>query len=122
MFGTKWPSMTSTWIRSAPPRSATRDRVAERGEIGGEQRRRDLQVPGGLHQRLTSSEIGSPGADLESALRALAQHDAGGHARIRMIADDRHAEAARAQQIRGAIAVDADQVGHHVGRRRARRD
>jgi hypothetical protein len=22
MFGTKWPSMTSTWIKSAPPRSA----------------------------------------------------------------------------------------------------
>src|SRR5580692_11539720 len=24
MFGTKWPSMTSTWIRSAPARSASR--------------------------------------------------------------------------------------------------
>ena len=33
-----------------------------------------------------------------------------------MIADDRDAEAARTQQVRRAIAVDADQVRHHVGR------
>ena len=42
MFGTKWPSMTSTWIRSAPPASAVRDRLAQRREVRGEDRRRDL--------------------------------------------------------------------------------
>src|SRR5262245_5552090 len=52
--------------------------------------------------------------DLEPALRALSEHDAGGHAGIRMIADDGDAEAAAAQQIGGAIAVDADQIGHHI--------
>jgi len=32
-----------------------------------------------------------------------------------MITDDRDAKGARAQQIRGAIAVHANQVRHHVG-------
>ena len=57
MFGTKWPSITSTWMRSAPPRSTAAIAVAERGEVGREDRRRDLHA-----HRLTSSEIGSPGA------------------------------------------------------------
>ena len=93
-----------------------RDGVAQRGKIRRQQRRRDLDMPGWLH-RLTSSEIGSPGAELEAALRALPQHDAGRHARDR---DGRRRATTRKprvpQEVGGAIAVDADQIRHDVGR------
>ncbi len=38
MLGTKWPSMTSTWIQSAPAASIALDLLAEPGEVGGEDR------------------------------------------------------------------------------------
>ena len=53
-------------------------------------------------------------SDLEPGLRALPEHHAGGHTRIGIGADDRDAEAPPAKNFRGAIAVDADQIGHHV--------
>ena len=72
------------------------DRVAERGEVGGEDAtaRSRHRSPADLERDRLARR------NLEAGLRALAQHDAGGHAGIRMIADDRDAEAARAQQIR----------------------
>ena len=91
---------------------------AERGEVGRQHRCGDDRR---IAHRLTSSEIGSPGAIWKPGLRVLPQHDARRHAGVGVIADDRDAEAARAQHIRGAVAVDADQVRHHVGARRARR-
>ena len=36
--GTKWPSMTSTWIVRAPASSTVADLLAEAGEVGGEDR------------------------------------------------------------------------------------
>ena len=41
-LGTKWPSITSMWIRSAPARSASRDVLAEPREIRREDRGRDF--------------------------------------------------------------------------------
>ena len=45
------------------------------------------------------------GGDLKSGRRKLAQDDARWHARVGQLADDRHAETARAQQIDGARPV-----------------
>ena len=61
MFGTKWPSITSTWIRSAPPRSAAATASPSAAKSAESS---DGAIWSGrpLHQRLTSSEIGSPGA------------------------------------------------------------
>ena len=72
--------------------------------------------------RLTSREIGSPRPTLEAARGLLPDDGARRDARIWLRPDDRHAEAARAQRFGGALAVHADQVGHHVGRRLLRRD
>src|SRR5439155_2140809 len=54
-------------------------------------------------------------SDLKTGLRALPQYDAGGDAGIRIRGDDGDAESAVAQDVRRTIAVDADQIGHHVG-------
>ena len=40
-LGTKWPSITSTWIQSAPAAVDRLDLLAERGEIGRQDRGRD---------------------------------------------------------------------------------
>ena len=40
-LGTKWPSITSTWIQSAPASVDRADLLAEAGEVGGEDRGRD---------------------------------------------------------------------------------
>ena len=45
-FGTKWPSMTSRWIRSAPAFCDPADRVREVREVGVEDARRDPCPPG----------------------------------------------------------------------------
>ena len=66
--------------------------------------------------RLTSSEIGSPGAIWKPACGFWRRTMPAGTPGIRLIADDRDAEAARAQQVGRAVAVDADEVGHDVGR------
>ena len=68
------------------------DRVAERREIGGQNRRRDLQMRLASSAHLERDRLA--GRDLETRLRALAQDDAGRDAGIGMIADDRDAEAA----------------------------
>src|SRR2546430_3579067 len=57
---------------------------------------------------------GIAGGDLKPPWRTLTQHDARRDAGIRMIADDGYAKATCAQQVRGAIAVDANQIGHDV--------
>ena len=69
----------------------------------------------GAAHRLTSSEIGSRRPDLESACRLLPDDGARRHARIRLRADDGHAEAAAAQRLGGAVAVHADR--HRASRR-----
>ena len=43
MLGTKRPSMTSTWIQSAPASSTAAHLLAEAAEIGGQDRGRDQQ-------------------------------------------------------------------------------
>ena len=50
-FGTKWPSMTSTCRRSAPPCFGGRDLFRQPREVGGQQRRGNLQ--GHLPQEAT---------------------------------------------------------------------
>src|SRR5262245_10335951 len=52
--------------------------------------------------------------DLKSRLRTLTDDDARGDSRIRAGADHGDAKAAVAQDVGGAVAVDADQVRHHV--------
>ena len=86
-----------------------RDRVAERREIGGEDRRRDLHA-----HRLTSSEIGSPGAIWKPACglwRSTMPAATPGYG-FEPTTATRNPRAA--QDLGGAVAVDADQVGHHV--------
>ena len=46
MLGTKWPSITSTWIQSAAGGVDGADLLAEPGEIGGEDRRSNEQGAG----------------------------------------------------------------------------
>ena len=95
------------------------DVAPERGEVGGQNRRRDLH--GHSAHRLTSSDTASVVVTWNAAGGLLADHGAGRHARIRLRADDGDAQALLAQRVGGALAVGADDVGHHVGQRRPRR-
>src|SRR4029078_6621382 len=52
--------------------------------------------------------------DVEPTAWGLSNHDARRDAGVRLRADDRDAEAARAEQFGRSIAVDADEIGHHV--------
>ena len=54
--GTKWPSMTSTWIVRAPAAEHRADLLAEAGEVGGEDRGRDARG-GARHQIGWSIEL-----------------------------------------------------------------
>src|SRR5262245_57949561 len=56
------------------------------------------------------------GSDLESRLGILAEDDAGGYARMWVIADDGNTKGSCTQEIGGPIAVDANQVRHDVCR------
>ena len=64
--------------------------------------------------RLTSSEIGSPGAIWKPACGFCRSTIPGGDAGIRVRATTATRKPRRAQDFGGAIAVDADQIGHHV--------
>ena len=91
-FGTKCPSITSRWIRSAPPRSTRGHLRAKRREIGRQDRRREAHA-----HRLTSSAIASPGATWNPPAGVWRMHDAGWHARVGLRADEGDAEAALAE-------------------------
>src|SRR5262249_20960500 len=109
--------VTSTSVRGAPPRR-TPLHAHSRGPLAPLRSRGSLADARSRGSDTSATHLERDRiaeADLESSLRALSQDDAARHARIRMIAHDRDAEAARAKQIRGAIAVDADQIGHDVG-------
>ena len=88
-FGTKWPSITSTWIRSAPPAStrAMSSREAERSLPPG------WTARCGRH-RLNSSCDGVAGRDLETGLRRLPERRRRAAGPDRELGADRHAEAA----------------------------
>ena len=66
------------------------DRLAERGEVGREDRRRDAARSSADLERDRLAR-----ADLKAGLRTLAEHDAGGDAGIGIRSDDGDAEAAR---------------------------
>ena len=66
--------------------------------------------------------MASPGAIWKPPAGVCRMHDAGRHARIRLRRRPRATRKPRPPQELGrALAVDADQVGHHVGRACARR-
>ena len=76
MLGTKWPSMTSTWIQSQPACVDGAHLLAELGEVGGEDGRGDDDVARQASPLLTCSFmtrqkllawIGGDGGSLQGA-------------------------------------------------------
>ena len=65
--------------------------------------------------------MASPGAIWNPPAGRLPDDDPGRNAGIRVIAHHRDAEPAPPEEVGGALAVDADEVGHHVARALARR-
>ena len=65
MLGTKRPSITSTWIQSAPAASTARDLLGEAAEVGGEDGGGD--PIGGRHGRVSRAALPSRAAKKPSA-------------------------------------------------------
>ena len=93
--------MTSTCSRSAPPRSAAAISWPSAAKSAESSDAAIITVPG-IRYRLTSSEIGSPGAIWKPACGFCRRTMPGGDAGIRMIADDCGPEPAGAQHFGGA--------------------
>ena len=87
------------------------DRVAERREIRGQNRRRDEDA-----HRLTSSEIGSPGAIWNPACGFWRSTMPAGMPGYGFEPTTATRKPRCAEDFGGAIAVDADQIRHDVGR------
>ena len=85
------------------------DCVAEPREVGGQDRRRDQHA-----HRLTSSEIGSPGAIWNPACGLWRMTMPAGNAGIGRRRRRPRRGSRGAQDVGGALAVDADQIRHHV--------
>ena len=91
------------------------DVASERCEVGGENRRRNLDRT--RSHRLTSSEIASLASHAKAACRLLPDDGAWRHARVGLCSDDRDAEALTTKRIGGALTIDANDIGHDVGGR-----
>ena len=87
------------------------DRVAERGEIGRQDRRRDQHA-----HRLTSSEIGSPGPIWKPACGLWRMTMPAATPGYGVDPTTATRKPRFAQDLGRAIAVDADEIGHHVAR------
>ena len=111
MFGTKWPSITSTWMQSAPPRLDGAHGVAERQKSAE-------MIDGRNRVPLT----GSPRARWPRRARPGSRRAGSAGARCRPARRGRDGcrprrRGSRATRSTSAapIAIDADQVRHHVG-------
>src|SRR4029453_12270815 len=101
-LGTKWPSITSTWTRPAPPRSAAAISSAQRPKSAERMEGAMIMVRSGrgsfrglahleAHRRLAGDPVARGGR--------LAEHGAGLHARVGAVADLRDLELGPPQRV-----------------------
>src|SRR5947208_3056713 len=112
MFGTKWPSMTSTWMRSAPARSASRTCSPRRVKSAARQ---------DLARQLRQQRPGQDVVDVAGAgLDLLA---AAGDRRDQLVVEGQRRLVVLAHAVLDALELQLDDLLNHlVGQREKRHD